>query len=127
MRGVLSCTTTAAITHHRCRRSAYVGQVCLTCRRRQDPQNADDGFELEFSLWCLNPACIFRQVGDTARSVIVTSGTLSPMTSFASELGVAFDSELEGEHVVPQKQAGFFFLFEKLQSVNISKLCFLVP
>lgn len=62
---------------------------------------------MEFSLWCLNPACIFRQIGEEARSVIVTSGTLSPMTSFASELGVAFESVLEGEHVVPKKQVYF--------------------
>ena len=57
---------------------------------------------MQLSLWCLNPACIFREIGEQARSVILTSGTLSPMTSFASELGIPFAWPLEAPHVVPQ-------------------------
>ena len=56
-----------------------------------------------FSLNCLNSA-----VGASpllaARTVILTSGTLSPLTSFASELGVAFSHTLEAEHVIDSKQ-----------------------
>lgn len=39
-----------------------------------------------------------------ARSVILTSGTLAPIESFASELGVAFDVQLEAPHVVDMKR-----------------------
>ncbi len=35
-----------------------------------------------------------------ARSIVLTSGTLSPMDSFASELGVTFHQRLEAPHVV---------------------------
>lgn len=73
---------------------------------------------MEFSVWCLNPACVFKQIGEQARSVIVTSGTLSPMTSFASELGVEFESVLEGEHVVPKQQVRLLRPTPLLQSNN---------
>ncbi|CAK7346015.1 unnamed protein product [Dovyalis caffra] len=52
------------------------------------------------SLWCLNPAVVFRDVANLSLSVILTSGTLSPMNSFSSELGVQFGTCLEAPHVV---------------------------
>ncbi|KAL2895246.1 Fanconi anemia group J protein-like protein [Bienertia sinuspersici] len=55
---------------------------------------------LTFSLWCLNPAVVFREISDLSLSVILTSGTLSPMNSFSSELGVPFGTHLEAPHVV---------------------------
>jgi len=59
---------------------------------------------MELGLWCLDPAIVFNEIGRLTRSVIVTSGTLSPMASFSSELGVDFSAVLEGAHVVPQEQ-----------------------
>ena len=59
--------------------------------------------KVQLSLWCLNPACVFREIGEQARCVIVTSGTLSPMVSFASELGIPFGTQLETKHVVPKQ------------------------
>ena len=55
---------------------------------------------LTLSLWCLNPAVAFRQVATPAHSIILTSGTLSPLDSFASELGSPFQVRLEAPHVV---------------------------
>ncbi|KAM0905112.1 hypothetical protein ACQ4PT_017554 [Festuca glaucescens] len=52
------------------------------------------------SLWCLNPAVVFQDIADLTQSVILTSGTLSPMGSFASELGVQFDACMEAPHVI---------------------------
>ena len=37
-------------------------------------------------LWSLNPAVAFRSVSESVRSVILASGTLSPLGSFASEV-----------------------------------------
>lgn len=37
-------------------------------------------------LWALNPAVAFAAVAAQARSIILTSGTLSPLESFASEV-----------------------------------------
>ena len=55
---------------------------------------------LTFSLWCLNPAVAFRKLEGPTHSIILTSGTLSPMDSFASELGTDFPIKLEAPHVV---------------------------
>jgi len=52
------------------------------------------------SLWCLNPAVAFRKLERSTHSIILTSGTLSPMDSFASELGTEFPIKLEAPHVV---------------------------
>ncbi|KAG0096794.1 Fanconi anemia group J protein, partial [Podila epicladia] len=54
----------------------------------------------EILFWCLNPGVIFRPISTRARSVILTSGTLSPLDSFASELQTPFAITLEADHVV---------------------------
>jgi hypothetical protein len=50
--------------------------------------------------WCLNPAAGFRALSAEARAIVLTSGTLSPLDSFASELGVPFPVMLEARHVL---------------------------
>lgn len=40
---------------------------------------------VRLALWCLNPAVAFAALSAESHSVILTSGTLSPMASFASE------------------------------------------
>lgn len=56
------------------------------------------------SFWCLNPATIFLEIGKTARCIILTSGTLSPMDSFQSELGTQFPNKLEANHIIRSEQ-----------------------
>ncbi|CAM0953084.1 unnamed protein product [Alopecurus aequalis] len=58
------------------------------------------GWKPVISLWCLNPAVVFQDIARVTLSVILTSGTLSPMGSFASELGVQFDACMEAPHVI---------------------------
>ena len=53
---------------------------------------------------CLNAAVGFREATHGVRSVLVTSGTLSPLASFASELGTAFDHNVEAKHVIASRQ-----------------------
>ena len=60
-----------------------------------------DIFTLNF--WCLNPGVAFSDFALT-RSVILTSGTLSPMASFQSELGLEFKIQLEASHVIKDSQ-----------------------
>lgn len=48
----------------------------------------------------MDPALPFRDACGSTHSTILTSGTLSPLGSFASELGTAFGATLEGPHVV---------------------------
>ncbi|XP_025422796.1 Fanconi anemia group J protein homolog isoform X2 [Sipha flava] len=53
---------------------------------------------------CLNPAAVFHELTSTARCIILTSGTLSPMNSFQSELGSQFPITLEANHVIKPDQ-----------------------
>ena len=58
---------------------------------------------LNLHFWCLNPAVSFKKMS-SSHSIILTSGTLSPMSSFESELGVPFPIKLEASHVIPSSQ-----------------------
>ena len=60
--------------------------VGLWCRREDDEEDEVAGWALQFCLWCLNPAVAFHSIAAAARSIILTSGTLSPLESFASEV-----------------------------------------
>lgn len=58
------------------------------------------------SLWCFNPGMALRELtSQKVRSVILASGTLSPLTSFAHELQLPFGYQLENTHVInPDRQ-----------------------
>uniref|UniRef100_A0AAV2J230 DNA 5'-3' helicase n=1 Tax=Knipowitschia caucasica TaxID=637954 RepID=A0AAV2J230_KNICA len=59
---------------------------------------------LTLSFWCLNPAVAFSDLSGCVHSIVLTSGTLSPMGSFSSELGVNFTIQLEANHVINKSQ-----------------------
>uniref|UniRef100_A0A3Q2G9H1 DNA 5'-3' helicase n=1 Tax=Cyprinodon variegatus TaxID=28743 RepID=A0A3Q2G9H1_CYPVA len=46
----------------------------------------------------------FSDLSGTVHSIVLTSGTLSPMGSFSSELGVKFTIQLEANHVINRSQ-----------------------
>nr|XP_021501525.1 Fanconi anemia group J protein [Meriones unguiculatus] len=56
------------------------------------------------NFWCLNPAVAFSDINDKVRTIVLTSGTLSPLKSFSSELGVKFNIQLEANHVISNSQ-----------------------
>lgn len=56
----------------------------------------------QLSLLCMNPAVAFEKIHKSAWSVIVASGTLSPMESLRTELGCTFSQPFEGGHVIGQ-------------------------
>ena len=62
------------------------------------------GTSLSLHFWCLNPAVVFEELKEQTRSIVLTSGTLSPMLSFSSELDVKFPIQLEANHVIDKKQ-----------------------
>ena len=49
----------------------------------------DGGATVQMCLWCLNPALAFNAMADPAHAIILTSGTLAPMATFASEVSHA--------------------------------------
>ncbi|XP_069767555.1 Fanconi anemia group J protein isoform X2 [Narcine bancroftii] len=58
---------------------------------------------LTLNFWCLNPAVACSDL-TAVRSFVLTSGTLSPMESFSSELGLKFSIQLEANHVIDNSQ-----------------------
>lgn len=57
------------------------------------------------SYWCFSPGVSMRQLAAMhVRSVLLTSGTLSPLDSFAHELQLPFRISLENPHVVDPSQ-----------------------
>ncbi|BDA46571.1 probable regulator of telomere elongation helicase 1 homolog at N-terminal half [Coccomyxa sp. Obi] len=69
-------------------------------RRGGDEEDEVAGWAMQFCLWSLNPAIAFRSIAAEARSIILTSGTLSPLDSFASELDATFPVRFEAPHVI---------------------------
>ncbi|KAG1696124.1 Regulator of telomere elongation helicase 1 [Nymphon striatum] len=61
------------------------------------------GWILDF--WCFNPGLSMEDlVHQEVRSIILTSGTLTPLDTFAQELGISFPVQLENPHVVESNQ-----------------------
>ncbi|GMH27363.1 hypothetical protein Nepgr_029206 [Nepenthes gracilis] len=75
-------------------------QLALQRFVKRDAGSPSGYWMYTLSLWCLNPAVIFKDIADLSLSVILTSGTLSPMNSFSSELGIQFGTCLEAPHVI---------------------------
>lgn len=73
-------------------------------------KSSDDSIiEWKLTLYCLNPGVtIDRLVKDGTRSIIITSGTLAPMDSFESEMGIPFAQKLCNPHVIPKDQLMIF-------------------
>ncbi|CEG79472.1 hypothetical protein RMATCC62417_13933 [Rhizopus microsporus] len=72
--------------------------------RKKNNSGQENVWTYKLGFWCLNPGIIFQDMCATTKSVILTSGTLSPMDSFASELQTKFVSKLEANHVIDPSQ-----------------------
>eukprot|EP00923_Selenidium_pygospionis_P038840 GHVN01067577.1.p1 GENE.GHVN01067577.1~~GHVN01067577.1.p1 ORF type:complete len:953 (+),score=72.25 GHVN01067577.1:2973-5831(+) len=96
-------------------------------RKAPDCGLLDEVVTLHF--WLLNPGVLFERVSQKARSVILTSGTLSPLESFASELGPGLSNRLmpalQANHVVGLQQLKVPVLSHLVQltSQPIEALC----
>ncbi|RKO97718.1 hypothetical protein CXG81DRAFT_14060, partial [Caulochytrium protostelioides] len=69
------------------------------------------------ALWCLNPGVVFRPIAQMSHSILLASGTLTPMASFASELSHTFHHVVQAPHVIRPAQ-----LWAGLISVGPRKL-----
>ncbi|KAF5829552.1 helicase C-terminal domain-containing protein, partial [Dunaliella salina] len=57
------------------------------------------------SYWCFIPGMAFRMLKAlNLRSILLTSGTLAPLDSFAHELQLQFDIRLENPHIIQASQ-----------------------
>ncbi|XP_029912387.1 regulator of telomere elongation helicase 1 isoform X2 [Myripristis murdjan] len=57
------------------------------------------------SYWCFSPGFSMQDlVNQSVRCIILTSGTLSPLSSFTSEMRIPFPVTLENSHVIQKDQ-----------------------
>lgn len=63
---------------------------------------------------CLSPKVIFQCISREVHSVICTSGTLSPLSTFSSELGTKFSIQVSANHVVSNDQISSFIITNAL-------------
>ncbi|XP_018915007.2 Fanconi anemia group J protein homolog isoform X1 [Bemisia tabaci] len=73
-------------------------------RAERRGRNFTTSWKYSLNIYCLHPAVAFKEINESLRSVILTSGTLSPIESFQSELGAEFPIRLEAAHVIDKSQ-----------------------
>ncbi|XP_024539869.1 regulator of telomere elongation helicase 1 homolog [Selaginella moellendorffii] len=89
-------------THATC----YRVHVQNSYRRAEDKGlSKGDKKSRTFSWWCFNPGIAMEEFSKLGvRTIVLTSGTLSPLESFAIELKLPFDVRLENPHVIGANQ-----------------------
>ncbi|VDK81067.1 unnamed protein product [Onchocerca ochengi] len=62
------------------------------------------GYRVTINFWCMRPSVAYINAFKGCRSVILASGTLSPMDTFRTELGTPFQQEMVGNQIIPNEQ-----------------------
>ncbi|CAD8086484.1 unnamed protein product [Paramecium sonneborni] len=61
----------------------------------------DQSNQLSINMWCLEPSLAFQRLcNKSIYSILLTSGTLTPMASWVCELRQPFDVQLVNEHII---------------------------
>jgi regulator of telomere elongation helicase 1 len=93
----------------RCFAKAQSYRVHITQKQTQLPSNGGSSagkmMARTVSYWCFAPSEAMRELANLdVRSILVTSGTLSPLESYALELDLPFPHRLENPHIIPDDQ-----------------------
>ncbi|CAD5220549.1 unnamed protein product [Bursaphelenchus xylophilus] len=62
------------------------------------------GCNVTLNLWCMLPSVSVRDAFANCRSVILASGTLHPIDTFATELGMDFRFQMEGDQLIDRER-----------------------
>ncbi|CAO3590604.1 unnamed protein product [Absidia cylindrospora] len=82
-----------------------IDDYCMVLMERRDKSKlAGQNWQRKLGFWCMDPAIIFQGIAEKAHSVILTSGTLTPIGTFEAELGTDFPICLEANHVIKPSQ-----------------------
>lgn len=85
------------------------------------PTRSKEDSSRVISLKCFNPAFCFSEImSKQPRSLILASGTLSPLDLLEQELGVKFHIKLKNDHVIKDDQVSIFNLrsYPKIENTN---------
>uniref|UniRef100_A0A8C1TD92 Regulator of telomere elongation helicase 1 n=1 Tax=Cyprinus carpio TaxID=7962 RepID=A0A8C1TD92_CYPCA len=73
------------------------------------------------SYWCFSPGFSMQELlGQGVRSIILTSGTLSPLSSFTCEMKIPFPVSLENLHVIQPDQISVSIIEKGPDGVKLS-------
>jgi len=75
--------------------------------------------EKTIKLLCMNPGLVFNPIAQSAHSVVISSGTLSPLSDFSVELQVDFQQTLSARHVIDSSQV-LSMVISRLNSTDIT-------
>jgi Fanconi anemia group J protein len=90
-------------TDYRCIISKHFDRNPKPAGGRHNNRVTDGDVQIfQFSLICMNPAIAFQKIHEQCWSVVVASGTLSPIESLKTELGCNFAQVFEGSHVISE-------------------------
>ncbi|EDO08182.1 Helicase C-terminal domain family protein [Babesia bovis T2Bo] len=64
--------------------------------------NANKSYSL--GLWLMNPSAMFSELAANAKSIVIASGTLSPIPAMVSSLGPEFESRVNGNIISTTQQ-----------------------
>ncbi|KAI8893457.1 hypothetical protein BC833DRAFT_608282 [Globomyces pollinis-pini] len=79
--------------------------VILTVYSKNGQSIPSASQELFFSFWCFSAAVAMKDLeSEGCRTIILASGTLSPLDGFAKEMGIPFPHRLENSHVIQSNQ-----------------------
>uniref|UniRef100_A0A0K0FDK6 DNA helicase n=1 Tax=Strongyloides venezuelensis TaxID=75913 RepID=A0A0K0FDK6_STRVS len=59
---------------------------------------------VKLDIWCLDPSLCFDDAFHNVHSIVLASGTLSPIDTFTSELRKKFESIVQGDQIIPREQ-----------------------
>lgn len=82
-----------------------------------EEKNSTDKIKRTLKIFCMNPEFCYRKIlKKKPHSIILTSGTLSPITGIEKELNSKFPIQLENSHVIQSNQ----LLFLNVSSSNFN-------
>ncbi|KAI0241532.1 Fanconi anemia group J protein [Massospora cicadina] len=68
------------------------------------PSHDNSATVTTLGFWCLDSGVIFHDFFKQAHAILLTSGTLSPLSTFSSELSAEFSLRYEGDHIIQPHQ-----------------------
>lgn len=84
--------------------SDYVRFNSRASSRQTQQALTSNSYVWQLSILCMNPGIAFEKITSLAWSIIVASGTLSPIESLKTELGCTFSNIFEGKHVIDSER-----------------------
>lgn len=81
-----------------CHDAKYADDYRIVIEKKYNPSERSPSLTLKF--WCLSSNLPFQELKASCHSIILTSGTLSPLDTFEAQLDVPFEVKVENNHVI---------------------------